>query len=121
MSEYELYHHGIKGMKWGIRRFQNKNGRLTDAGKKRYSDDARRSKELSKKSRDEMSNAELRQYNERRQLERNYDQLNPGKIKAGMNYVATAAVATTTILTLYNNSEKLIKLGSKVANKIIKK
>lgn len=34
----ELYHHGIKGQKWGIRRYQNSNGRLTNAGKKRYSD-----------------------------------------------------------------------------------
>lgn len=32
----ELYHHGIKGMKWGVRRYQNKNGSLTPAGKKRY-------------------------------------------------------------------------------------
>ena len=31
----ELYHHGIKGQKWGIRRFQNKDGTLTEAGKKR--------------------------------------------------------------------------------------
>lgn len=32
----ELYHHGIKGMKWGVRRFQKKDGSLTPAGKKRY-------------------------------------------------------------------------------------
>lgn len=32
----ELYHHGIKGQKWGVRRFQNKDGSLTSAGKKRY-------------------------------------------------------------------------------------
>lgn len=31
-----LQHAGIKGMKWGVRRYQNKNGTLTDAGKKRY-------------------------------------------------------------------------------------
>lgn len=31
----ELQHWGIKGMKWGIRRYQNKNGSLTAAGKKR--------------------------------------------------------------------------------------
>ena len=33
----ELYHWGIKGMKWGVRRYQNKDGSLTPAGKKRYS------------------------------------------------------------------------------------
>ena len=36
--EYELYHHGIKGQRWGIRRFQKKDGSLTPAGKKRYYD-----------------------------------------------------------------------------------
>lgn len=34
--ENELYHHGIKGMKWGIRRYQNPDGSLTNAGKKKY-------------------------------------------------------------------------------------
>lgn len=32
----ELYHHGIAGMKWGVRRYQNKDGSLTNAGKRRY-------------------------------------------------------------------------------------
>lgn len=34
--ENELYHHGIKGQRWGIRRFQNEDGSLTSAGRKRY-------------------------------------------------------------------------------------
>ena len=34
-----LVHHGIKGQKWGVRRFRNEDGTLTDAGKQRYKSD----------------------------------------------------------------------------------
>lgn len=39
MYEYPDYlmHHGIKGMRWGVRRYQNKDGSLTNAGKKHVS------------------------------------------------------------------------------------
>jgi hypothetical protein len=32
----EFYHHGIKGQKWGVRRYQYADGSLTPQGKKRY-------------------------------------------------------------------------------------
>ena len=39
VSSDELYHWGIKGQKWGVRNFQNKDGSLTPAGRERYNDD----------------------------------------------------------------------------------
>ena len=44
MDEKELLHWGIKGMKWGVRRYQNKDGTLTPAGKKRYNAEMERLK-----------------------------------------------------------------------------
>lgn len=41
MDNNELYHWGVKGMKWGVRRYQNKDGTLTDKGQKRYERDQR--------------------------------------------------------------------------------
>lgn len=46
-----LEHHGILGQKWGIRRFQNKDGSYTAAGKKRYGDDSVGAKEEPKRGR----------------------------------------------------------------------
>lgn len=38
----ELYHHGILGQKWGVRRFQNADGSLTAKGQKRYYTDIKK-------------------------------------------------------------------------------
>ena len=122
MRSSELYHHGIKGQKWGRRRYQNKDGTLTAAGKKRYgnmSSDAREANAIGKKKVSEMSNAELRKYNERVNLERQYANLNPSAAKKGIKFVKGAAATLGTALTLYNNSDKIVKLGQKVGARIV--
>lgn len=116
----ELYHWGVKGQKWGVRRYRNKDGTLTEAGKKRYSemsDDARAVEELRRKPVEQMSNSELQKLNQRQQLEAQHRQLNPSSLKKGMAITATVAAGLGTVATLYANGDRLIKIGNEVANK----
>lgn len=55
--EYELYHYGTKGMRWGIRRYQNTDGSLTAAGRRKY---AKSRKDISKMSDEDLAKATAR-------------------------------------------------------------
>ena len=41
-SDTYLAHYGIKGQKWGVRRYQNADGTLTESGKKHYTKDSKK-------------------------------------------------------------------------------
>lgn len=106
----EFYHHGTKGMKWGIRRYQNKDGSLTPLGRKRYgtldglanSDYGRKmakkgklitngkSQSTASKKVSEMTDDELRSRIQSMQLQRTYNQLyselNPPTVSKGKKF-----------------------------------
>lgn len=78
MENNSLTHYGILGMKWGVRRYQNKDGSYTSTGKKRKLKDYIHedyANAHSKKSVKSMSNAELKARNNRLQMEQQYANL----------------------------------------------
>lgn len=65
--ENELMHWGIKGMKWGVRRYQNKDGSLTPAGRKRYDKEMAKLKEEEKIAKNKLrTQAKLNKLDEKR-------------------------------------------------------
>lgn len=90
----QLYHYGIRGQKWGVRRFQNEDGTRTAAGKRRErendsdkSDDHVKSREAKAKGAKGLSNDELRKVNERLQLEETYKRLTAEKMVKSESWV----------------------------------
>ena len=104
-----LQHHGIKGQKWGIRRFQNKDGSLTPAGRKRQKQNdgpihEDYSKSHDSKSVKSMSDKELRDRINRLNMERQYAQLTATEKSIGRKIV----------------SEVLLNVGKELAKDYLK-
>ncbi len=132
-DEY-LAHHGILGMKWGIRRYQNKDGTLTPEGRKRYGNtdssnesvDAKKARVLKSRSATELykhadlfSDAELKQAYDRLNLEANINRLAPAPVNRGEKFVKsvlqTSAFATKLIddaAKTYGNIDKMMKIAN---------
>lgn len=126
--EEELKHYGIKGMKWGVRRFQNSDGSLTTEGRKRYSSEDYKSaqkkvekgkvmvdgvkktrvkaaeKQHEKKIKDDlskMSDQELRDIVNRLNMEERYTQVMKSRgVEAGKNRVDKILEYAGTALTI---------------------
>lgn len=121
----ELMHYGIKGQKWGIRRFQNEDRTLTEEGKLRYNrsssngsktgkiesrkvkgKDPNDRKNWKKKDVSELSDDELRRRNNRLQAEQNYkNMVTPEwkRIAKQWGREALKAVLVTTVTTIMAN------------------
>lgn len=98
----DLYHYGVKGMKWGIRRYQNKDGSLTAAGKKRYDRDVRENNAKKKENRIIINEPDPKRW-AREDLSRSKK-----TVDSGLNLVKTAKNVNEKV----NNQSKKIDLSS---------
>ena len=103
MSDY-ISHFGTKGMKWGIRRYQNRDGSLTPEGRKRYgrSEDSEKVRELRKKPVSAMSNQELETVIRRMNLERQYRDLKSSEVNSGKKKAKEVLDYANTASQFYN-------------------
>lgn len=106
MNDIWLAHHGILGQKWGVRRFQNKDGSYTSAGKKRYSRDSK-AEEIEEDTQPKKSHKDLAK-----------------KIAIGTAIVAGVALASYGTYKLYKNGkldpiiDKFRKTGENEISKV---
>ena len=118
VSVYELQHHGIKGQKWGVRRFQNEDGSLTNAGKKRYDDNSKEYKIPEKKSKHRIK-LETK-YTNKGFSKEDAELLANGRIKTEKILAVTAGVTITAATAYMINkdikykADKLIKEGTNI-------
>lgn len=123
MSDF-IYHHGVKGMKWGVRKDKksgSSSGKKTVRRKIVKSQDALEYDRLKKKKRAELSNDELRKVNTRGKLLQENKKINPGTIAKGVVLVGAAAAVLGAATKLYNNTNKAVELGKKEYDKIVNK
>lgn len=98
----ELYHWGIKGMKWGIRRYQNKDGSLTPAGKKKYAAEMAKVKaETTRVKNQQKVDAKLKKLDD---AKKNLRDLKKGKVKE--NYDPKEDIAAKKARILESRSAK---------------
>lgn len=100
----ELFHYGILGMRWGRR-------------KSRSADHQLHSK-LKRKHVSQMSNDEIRTYNNRANLERNYKSFKPNYLKSGIAIVGTTAAVLGSYKAIKSGAPTVINDGKAIVNKL---
>ena len=111
-----LYHFGILGMRWGVRRQLGPDGRIAEGS--RGSEDHQKARDLKKKGAKSLSNAELKAYVDRMNLEKQYANYNKKEVGAGRKFVNDVLVgAGKTALTTFVSKQMTTQLEKAVTKK----
>lgn len=126
MMNDELYHYGILGMRWGVRRYQKKDGTLTNSGKKRYDKEMERLKAEEKiiKNKNQTQSKLEKLEAKRKSVEELKKNLNKPKEKSVKEYSDAELRERVNRLQLEKQykdlSPKQVSIGKTVVNRIVK-
>lgn len=124
----EIYHHGVLGQKWGVRRYQNVDGTLTDAGKKRYgsSEGFKSSGSIKKSGRSKKSSNSSDQKkglsdNQKKAFKIGATATVTALAAIGTAYLVKSGKASATIDAGKKITEKTVSIGKKAVDKVMSK
>jgi len=131
LESHDIQHHGVLGQKWGVRRYQNKDGSLTSAGIKRYGIDTKRDKKANKiekklnKKIEKSEKYDEKMYETRRHIRDNMEKrfnkkIEKNELKGKTEAVKNLKIKKNIVLKDYDLGTKSVEKAFNKYNQILK-
>lgn len=121
MYQYPNYlmHHGVKGMKWGVRKAKRSVALANRRRISKYSEDYNETRQLRRKSSKQLSNEDLKKLNKRMNLEQEYNRLSTSSVNRGLSVAKKILSVSGVAGGLYAMSKSdYVKAGASIIKKM---